>query len=294
MQCIDEKCYDSIIDALVYQLKVNLSRLSDNLVKQEYYGFSCDKSAKSKADILLKYLSILEDEQHKIALGGKSCLSNYNRQKLAEKVRQKTRYCNIYERVDVIKDKSGLANWEISNPFCVARERWEKIAKTICAAFNLEIAINAATNGDALCNISLEIVKESISCDLIVAISVYHEMCELNFSVSRTEQECALDFEMLLEKTDCDLSFDAYKALIECNLSFDVLKAAYDAGCTFNIGDPISLTTSTGITYELSELKLKNKPDIEAINSLGINLTNSEFVKDPEMFMKKLKQDYGE
>lgn len=285
-------CHDAELDALIYQTKATLARLSDEIVKMRSFGFSCDKKAEPRSDLLGRYLNVLEDENRKIALGGKPCLDCYKKQSLAEKVRLLTYSCKLGLRKDLIVDESGADAWAINNPFCISRERWEKIATTVCAAFNLEININGVQDIDTMCNLTFELVRQSVSCDILVAISVYQEMCDLKFSISRSEEECKIDFEILTEELDCDLDFEMYKYLIECDLSFDIIKTVYENGCTFVVGDPVSLVTPLGVIIPMQDFTIKGKPDIQTLKNLGVNLDNSKFIKNPNKFINKLKNDY--
>ncbi|MCA9397879.1 hypothetical protein KC573_03540 [candidate division WWE3 bacterium] len=295
-------CYDPKLDALIYQSKATLENLSNEIVKSLSYGYSCDKNAKPKMDLLQNYLYVLEDENRKIALGGKPCLNCYVLQSLAEKVRKLTTSCNIALRKDLIIDRSEEEAWIAENPYCVSREKWERIAHIVCEAFNLDIKIVEVTKDcdldlevmsvETVCDLTFEIVRNIIPCDIILAISAYQEACDLGLTITRSEEECKIDFDLLVEEVNCDLDLKAYQKLIECNLSFDVIKTVYENGCSFNIGDPVTLVTPMN-EYPIEQLKFSGTPDMKLLKRLKIDISDSKFAKSPKSFIKALKQDYG-
>lgn len=296
-------CYDPKYDSLIYESKFTLSKLSWEIVKQMYYGYNCDDKAVKKMDLLQRYISVVEDDYRKVALGGDSCFSCRDRQTLSEKIRRLTTRCDIDCRKDIVKDSSGVDAWVAKHPNCVSRERWERIAYIVCDAINLEIEIVDRDENECdislevmskemLCDLTFEISRKIIPCDIILAISIFQEMCDLNFEIERSIEECAIDFKLLKEQVECDINFDFYKKLIDCNISFDIIKTVYENDCVFEIGDSIELVTPLN-RYPLDKLKFTGIPDVEKLERLGIDTTDSEFVRDPQEFIRKLKQDYG-
>lgn len=299
-------CYDPKIDALIYQSKATLEGLSDKIVKSKFYGYSITHDAWTRVDLLQNYLRVLEDENRKLALGGSPCLSSYKLQSLAEKVRGLTTTCDINGRKDLIKEDDPITknSWIAQNPYCVSRERWEKIAYIICDAFNLQINIVEDTEDckldmevlsvEEVCDITFEIVRNLIPCDIIVALSVYHEMCDLDLNITRTLDESELDCNILVNDLQIDLDQQLYRELVSANISFDIIKTVYENGCSFNINNgDVELVTPMS-AHSLSKLKFKGDPDIKTLTELGIEMEGSKFIEDSQIFIEKLKQDYGE
>ncbi len=292
-------CYDPELDTLIYESKERLSKLSEDKVKVLYYGYSCDPQSDEKIIRLRSYLNIIEDENFKIVLGGEPCLDCINRQRLIEKIRRLTTSCDIDCRKDLRIDKSNLDSWLVNNPTCVAYEKWEELSFKICGLLNLEIKVVrddcelevAIFSSEEICNLTFEITRNIIPCDIIVAISIFKHSCDLGLSISRTENECEIDFNLLKNEVDCDLDLKTYKKLIDCNLTFDIIKTVYDNQCSFTIGDPVELTTLIN-SYSLDKFNFSSIPDIQALKTLGVNITNSEYIKNPQKFINKLKSDY--
>lgn len=302
-------CYDPDLDKLIYQSKEALERFSIEGVKARFNGFSCDKKADHKSDLLQNYLRVLEDEYRKISLGGEPCIDCKDLQTLSERVRKLSASCNLDMRRDVIVDLSGEEAWIAQNPYCVSREDWERLAYIVCAEFKLDIVLTEVgedcdldlevTRVEQMCDITFEIIRKIIPCDIMIALSIREEMCDLSLTVTRTEEECELDFNILISEVECDIDLETYIKLVECNLSFDVIKTVYENGCSFEIdenwqpsGQGVNLVTPLN-TYPIDSLKFKGIPNIESLEKLSVDLSDSEYVQDPGEFIKKIKQDYS-
>lgn len=298
-------CYNPELDRLIYGIKYTLEKLSGEVVKSFEFGFSCDKNAKSKIETLNAYLLVLQNETNILSLGGEACLKPYYLQSLAEKVRKLTLSCDLSERKDQIVDRSKEHEWIIQNPYCVTREKWEKVAYTICDTLKLDVKVTKDSEKDCdlkinvlseeeVCNLSFEVVRTIIPCDIILAISVYKQVCDLNLEVSRTEEECRLDFNILAEQVNCDLDLQAYNQLVDCNLSFDIIKTVYENGCSFEVQGAEVLLSTMMNKYPLSKLNFTGIPSVQDLKKLkiaGAN-ANSKYIKNPQVFIDKLKSDY--
>lgn len=298
-------CFNPIFDDLIYKAKFTIDEAASNIAQSLEYGYSCDKRAESKAKRLNSYLEVLEDEYRKLILGGQACLSDTNLQKLAEKVRSVASFCNTDNRKDLIVDKSGVDSWIANNPYCVSRERWEALAYTICEKLNLEVSIENERvcedlsielfGVEKVCDITFELVRSIIPCDIVIALSAYEHNCNLGLDVSRTEHECSLDFNILSSEVNCDLDLKTYSKLVDCNLSFDIIRTVYENDCSFEINDSAEVSLVTPLnTYPINKFKFKGIPDINALEELGVDTSDSEYKKNPEKFIQKLNQDYGE
>lgn len=293
-------CYDYQLDDLIYRMKVEISELSQEAVKSLHYGYSCDKKAEQKIRTLQSYLKQLESEYYNLAQGGKPCLEDYRMQMLAERIRKLTPSCSLSERQDVIIDESGENAWIADNPTCVSRQKWEKLAATVATCLNLIVEsvpfdkkCEIVMTMDDACQLTFELVKELIPCDVIMAIYVHKTACELNMKITRTLEECKLDYELLLEQVDCDLTLNDYYRLVECNISFDVAKAILTNGCAINVNDAGDVVVVTPMgEYPMDTFNFAGVPDVEVLKTLGADTSNSEYLKNPKRFIDNLNQDY--
>lgn len=293
-------CYNPELDELIYQSKEKLEDLSEQKVKSLFYGFSCDKKAEDKIKILNNYIKVLEDENRRIVLGGEPCLNCDNLQRLAEKVRVLVISCDLEMRRDLTVDNSNFDAWVAQNPTCVAYETWERLAYRVCGLLNIEVKILEEITCDVdfkvfteeqVCNLAFEVSRSIIPCDVMVALSVHRQACDLNFKINRTEEECKIDFKILSTEVECDLDYKMYRRLIECNLSYDIIRTVYENDCTFNVGDPVQLVTPLN-TYDIDKFNFTDLPNIAELSKLGIDVSESEYAKNPSAFIEKLKSDY--
>lgn len=293
-------CYNVKLEELIYGAKDTLDKLSVDRVKRIFFNYNCDKDVDEKIFLLSEYLWILEDERRKHDLGGEPCLTCDELQCLAEKVRKLTYSCDLSGRRDIQVDTSEVEQWIAKSGACVSRERWEKLVYEVFCDLNLEIEFDpikceldfSIMSIEKACDLAFEISSELIKCDILFAIHVYKENCDLGFKVTRTEEECKIDFNLLIEKIDCDLDFDLYKALIDCNLSFDIIKTIYENGCTVTITEDGPVLETAIASYPFSSFNYSDKPDVEALKRLGVNISNSEYGKNPDLFLKNLNSDY--
>lgn len=279
-------CYNVDFDQLIYQSKSALNILSQKRAESRSLGYSF--TGDDKLETLRGYLRVLNDEEENIILGGKACLDCNNLQKLAESVRRLSATCDLSSRKDQKVDYSAEAAWITKNPYCVSREKWEKLAYQVCGELKLNISAV-----ETVCDITFEIVRKLIPCDIMVSIAVYKQQCDLDLHISRTEEECEIDFEILSEETNCDLDLKTYKTLVANNFSYDIIRNVYENGCTLELNDSAEVAIVTPLrTYQVKDLNFSGIPDIQALTTLNVDTADSKYLKDPHKFINKLIQDY--
>jgi hypothetical protein len=223
-------CQDIDIEDLIYQCKSSLDVLAEKRVNSRKYGTPFNAHDKIKQ--LESYLPIFEDERFNILSGGKECLTCDKLQLLAEKTRKITASCEKSPRRNLKVDTSGVDKYIVGNPYCVSREKWEELAYRVCREFKLEL-----TSVETKCDITFELIRKLIPCDIMVSIAVYKQQCDLGLKVTRNEDECKLDFEILTSEVPCDLDLKTYKTLIDNNFSYDIIRNVYENGCTIELDD---------------------------------------------------------
>jgi len=244
-------CYNPKLDALIYQSKVTLEKLSNEIVKAKLYGYSCDKLAEPKMDLLQNYLRILEDDNRKVTLGGIACLSCNDEQSLAEKIRKLTTGCSINiasdgrifgNRKDLVINSSAEESWIIKNPYCASREKWEKISYAVCQSLTLDIQSENLTdfinNSPAFDIDDYQLAITNCDSD---KIKEYNELakkyagCDLDFEILTVEQACNLSLELVKNIIPCDIIF-AISAFHEvCDLDLTISRTEEECKFDFNI-----------------------------------------------------------
>lgn len=154
MSVKDCVCNDVDFDQLIYQSKIALNTLSQKRADSKFLGYSFTPDADLKLESLRNYERILDDEYLNISLGGKPCLNCNTLQKLAEKIRKLSTTCNLSLRRDQKVDTSGEASWVAKNPFCVSREKWERLSYQVCGELKLSIS-----SVETVCDITFDIIR---------------------------------------------------------------------------------------------------------------------------------------
>lgn len=231
-----------------------LSNIS-NVVLNHYYShipYDCDD------DFQLILLSKAD----------KSCYNDKQLQCYKELVNRLTFDCSV-SRKPVLVDDSFRENWERSNPNCVSRKLWERIAYKICKDYGLDIVVEKViedcpipniniTKLDIECNISMEIVKNIIPCDVITSISIQKLACNENFEISRSLDECNVDYKLLSKKfLDFNLSKKDYFYLVDNKFTYDCLDTIYSNNLSLYIKDQSIYLKSPYNTYDISTLEAK-------------------------------------
>lgn len=187
-----------------------LSEKSKDLLKSFYYKLPyTDK-------VVLQLLLL--------SYGDISCLNTTQLSKYNDKVKSLTFNCkNTTPTVNI--DNSNREEWEKNHPECLNRKQWERITLKICYNYSIDIQV---TPIETLCDVTFEIVKNTISCDVLTTISLQQKLCDLNISVNRSKEECASDYKILIEKyQDCNISKKEYLKLIDNNFSFEIISLIY-------------------------------------------------------------------
>jgi len=312
--CVRYECFDPCacsavdIDKLILESKVTEFKLGKALKDLLYHDWTCDVEAETKIERLQRYRYHLEQEFQCRMMGGRPCLSCDELQLLYERVKKLTASCDDLNRPDLIVDKTNVDAWIARNPYCVARERWEYLVYDILCDLELEVKSIETT---IACDITADICAKLIPCDIVVAAHVCEEKCNTQVEVCATAKErCDLDFDIMVKSHKCDIGLDLHiqkhkceltadfcARLMECNLSMDIISCVYENGCCLSIDDcdpqePIVLLQTQTSEYPLFTLKAEDIPNIQALEKYGVDLSDSEYLKDPEAFIKKLNKDY--
>lgn len=240
-------CFNPEFNDLISRIETTINGLSSDVTKARLYGFSCDKQAIEKIEVLISLYHVLVEENRNILLGGKPCLDCDDFQRLAEKVRKLTKA----KSTDSLQiDRSNENVWVAQNPTCVSMERWQSFCNKLLCDLKLDVKakriredcfdLKMSTDKN-VCDFTFEIVRNLIPCDVVLAVSAYKQVCDLGLKVCRTKEECKLDFEILKSETNCNLDFKTYATLVDCNLSFDVIKTIYENGCEITFDPEVTI-----------------------------------------------------
>lgn len=271
------------INEAILNIKNEVLKLSKCNLDYLKYRYSSspytEVELRDKLDRLVTYREVLTRLKDQILSGVCNCLDKESYSCLMEKVtRLVGKNCKpVY--VDYTIDNSNEEEWVMKCPFCRSYENWEKWSKFFAGKLNLQI--NADT--EVLTNLILEISREIITPNVLLAISVYTEVREnLNLEISRSTEEIKLDFELLIEQVpNFDLNLSIYTELIEKHkLSFDIIKTVYDEGLSLEVDqEEVQLRTPVN-AYTLAEISGNIDPSYLDKFGMGVTINKKDLLQD--------------
>ncbi len=265
------------LDELTYKIKQKLIELSSMKIRNLFYGYHPAVHIDDDVNMLV----ILKDSLDRIKTNflhiQKSCLDDETIQKIVEKANKIVgRSACPKKRIDVKIGDESINKYLMSGPRCVSYDTWNEFSRYICGKVGFQI-----TAEKEICDITFEISRNIISCNLLYALSVHKEMCDLNYKVSRTKDECKIDYKLLLEKNPkCDLEFKSYLSYVHNhNLSFPIINEVYSSGLALAEEDGEAVLCTPLNNYKLTKITPQS---LEELLNLGfvVELNKFDIIND--------------
>lgn len=271
------------LDEINLKIKNEVHKLSKSHLRLIKNRYSCDleyeSSLKDKISKLNTYYKILNRLKDQSLSGYEICLDKESLQCLIEKIIRIIGKNCVPELKDYCIDKSREDEWVVKNPYCRSYEDWEKWSKFLCEKLHL----NISSETEKLTSLILEITQETITPNVLLAISAYTEVREnLNLKISRSDDEIKLDFKLLLEKIpSCNLNLNIYQEMIKNHkLSFDIVKTIYDEGLSLELTKQnVELKTPVNV-YNLSQLSGEINPSYLKKFGMKTTLNKQDLLQD--------------
>lgn len=275
--CCNEKKVQSIhsyrsLDELTYKIKEKLTYLSNQKIRNLFYGYHPEHHI----DEQINMLSILKGSLDRIKKSflhiQKSCLDDETIQKIVEKANKIVGKSPCpSKRLDIKINEEDLNKYLASGPRCVSYDTWNEFSRFICGRIGFTL-----TAERDVCDITFEISRNIISCNLLFALSVHKEMCDLKYKVNRTKDECKLDYKLLIEKNPtCDLEFKSYLSYVHNhNLSFPIINEVYASGLSLLEQDGEVFLCTALNNYNLTKITPNN---LEELLNLGFVVELNKF-----------------
>ena len=269
--CKTPKYNKKEIKDIVVNIEKAFSIYYCELINNRLYGY--DVRSFERYEYMGWYLSSLKDHYRRISLGIESCLDDCQLNSIVERVRPfiSSFPCRDCKMLDYDIDESKKDEWELNNPLCVYREKWEMLFNRKC----LELGFSSTVENEVASEITFNLnVNDSISkvCKNISLsaslISLNKENCleiasaiieERDCKVSHvgdiksvSKEDCIIDFNSLKSVYDCDLSIETFVFLRACNIDMDTIVNIYSSGMTIN--NELQIVCSTGSMEINSEL----------------------------------------
>lgn len=263
------------LDELVYNININLAELAEKKLKNLYYGYYNTLHIDDKVNKLSALRDSILRNKLSYYLSDGSCICNENLQKIVEKAILEIgkRSCP-QDRVDVLIDESGLYSYLITKPACVSYDTWNKFARGLCGEIGFKL-----TAEKEICDLTFDISREIIPCNLLYTLSIYKEMCDLNYKVNRTDDECKIDFDILAERhCNLNLSFKDYKTLVkDCNMSLNTIDQCYKANLELIVLNRKAYLKTNTNTYPVEAIIPSN---LDRLVGLGFSVTIDDIISN--------------
>ncbi len=258
------------IDELIYLLKNKVTKTSNDILGNLYYGYGGEiNKLQQYLNKLTTLKEVLEYQKKGLIVSGKHCSTPELFQMVIEKTIKEVgkEPCYIDKRKDVVVDDSGLDKYMLSKPYCISYDKWDEFARKICGDIGFTVTVEKE-----ICDITFEISRQTIPCNLLYHFKVQKEMCDLNMTVNRTVDECKIDYKLLAEKyCNFNLSLKEYIELVkEYNLGFNTIDEVYKNKLELAILNRRAVLKSQLNTYDISKI---SPSDLTKLIGLGFKVT---------------------
>ena len=251
------------LDELIYSLNLVIGKLSEQKIQNLFYGYFNG----FHIDADLNKLSLLRKTliRHKLGFynSGGSCICNDNLQRIVEKVIK-----------EIGKQTCPTNRLDVSKPACVSYDTWNKFSRGLCGEVGFTL-----TAEKEICDLTFDIAREVIPCNLLYTLSIYKEMCDLDFKVNRTDEECKIDFNILAERyCNLNLTFKDYHTLVkDCNMSLNTIDQCYKANLELIVLNRKAYLKTNTNTYPIEAITPSN---LDRLVGLGFSVTIDDIISN--------------
>lgn len=198
------------IDAAICSAEETMAHLGTKMHEEKAYGYKCYDSKKHiEIGILTRYLRKYKRQVMWGGEGVKPCFTDRQLQEAIERVKGLSiMNCCTGCKSSLTIDDTQRDEWNENNPWCVSREKWERLAHQVCDDLKLKV-----TSTEVACDLAYTITSEEVDCTLAYAIESYRKDCKIEFDVT----------EDTWKKSGCKTPYDECKKLSTCGISFDMI-----------------------------------------------------------------------
>ena len=177
--CSDVKVclgYDNqFIDELVYKLKDKLQQLSYKKIKALKYNYFCEEDIDEQVNEINIFIRSLNRIKTSFLHIERYCLPEDRIQAIIEKsIKIAGKTPCPKNRLDINIDDTQLNKYLLSAPRCVSYDTWNKFSRNLCGKLGFTLKVEKE-----MCDISFEITRNIISCNLMYALSIKRDLCNL-------------------------------------------------------------------------------------------------------------------
>lgn len=238
-----EDIEDSLEDAYA-----TLAHHGTKLQEEKAYGYRCyDYTNHIKLNLLVQSLERYKKQK---LLGLKPCLSEHNLQLTYEELKGLIKLsCTRDTKSSLSVDSSQKSKWIEKNPWCVAREQWEKLAYQVCDDLKIKV-----TTKEVACDLAYTITAEEVDCTLAYAVEAFRKDCSIDFDIT----------EETWKKSGCKTPYEECKRLSDCGISFDIITGLNKCGIEIRYDYKDKCPS---IEYEGKNIKFKDIDLLKGFNT---------------------------
>ena len=248
-------CYNHNIDKLeeiAYLLKCSMRAMGDTFLVNSKFGYPSNfkiqefQKHKYYHIVLTKHIKSVYDE-------ATPCFTCKTLQCFLEKCQDLVFNCCDIINNDLACDKSKKDKWNLENPYCIAREKWEELlyyvtgditfsenTKSVLRSISVDSVFEekkfnitfGIAYSQVLCAITSQASSYEHLCEIIANKKLYTKFCKIQSITKETLNNCLILYNEITDTNLCKISFDKLVKNPLCNLDFEVYLKLINCGLT--------------------------------------------------------------
>jgi hypothetical protein len=205
---------------------------NESLYKINILGFPGQRCQKT-VNKLRVYEDAIERQMLIAAKGGAYQLPTNKIRSIWENVLSLTKdSCCSRENLCQKPDTKNKESWEKQNPECISKAKWvvyrERLLQDLAASIQV---ISALPIPDKANDLSVELRRQEIKCDIQVDLVAYKKLCQVDVEFNKNTVDCKVELALLKKEVkNCDITLKLYKKAVACDFSPKLIKKVYQTG----------------------------------------------------------------
>ena len=283
------------IQALLYDMKYAVSEKSEKWINHLCYGYG-DCNAVEDINKLRIYRKTVENYYRQLLTSSTPCLTCREFEEMYSEILDITNSCTIIKGLDLKVDKTARPAWIQSNPYCVNKEAWEKLAYHVCDT--IDITITSTDIVDVTCDLVFDIKTQVIDCTALAVFSMYSQVCDLGLTLNITEEDCTAGYGLVVRRYNCEMDFKTYMKVVDCGMSPKMIATLYECGLKVSV-DAVNecpvVVTAKSTAYSLCNIDFKRLFMETTCEQLSAELDfDPSLCKNLNMVYKQLYSAYND
>lgn len=279
-------CYDLNeyrLRDLVYAAKYKVCKFVEDFICLQEWGYSKEKDPLKEIENIIRDVDILDQYERKVRCKTEVCLCPHEINAIIERLISKVNMmcCSSSSRCDLIIDESGLDDWILSNPSCIAFSQWEQCMYRVMPLCDLSSSFDGVITDKPQFELSIERVNPiqliydvrsevgEFPSAVVNAIEQFSANLDLEFTA--TKEEISLQYERLSSEVKSSISSGVFVKAVESGLTIDTISEIQKSDIAF-IGmsedSEIYIDFNTKGQLFLRDIKIKSSSAGQSENDL--------------------------